>query len=307
MLEEVAARWHDSLAKMQEALAQGQALLTRWQESFAQGQEALSSGQAKWRASLAEGNNLFAKWQESFSGWNELYSKWLASLTTREESLAQGQELFSRWQELYATWHASLIDDQASFNKWQDSSTKMMQGISALITEAQARQQQAQRTSPVVVVLLVVALFALGGMAGYTAVWGFRTFSTIGDQPASASAPPVVPSAQRPRSSAPAAVAQPPDSTPASPPGPRQGIQTAGGTVYRIQVGAFQHRDNAEALVQELSGKGFNASITRSAGLYKVQVGAFRDRTSADRLVQKLRSLRYDDVFVIHEGTLPGP
>jgi len=74
-------------------------------------------------------------------------------------------------------------------------------------------------------------------------------------------------------------------------------VASAAAPVFRVQVGAFRLRANAEALVKQLSRDGFKASISQTSDLYKVQIGAFGDRKEANRLAKELKAKRYD-VFV---------
>ena len=73
-----------------------------------------------------------------------------------------------------------------------------------------------------------------------------------------------------------------------------------GGTpLYKVQVGAFSIRANADNLVKELKTKGYNPFVVTEGGLYKVQVGAFSVRANADALVRELKSKGYDAIVVI--------
>lgn len=63
--------------------------------------------------------------------------------------------------------------------------------------------------------------------------------------------------------------------------------------LYRVQVGAFKNRDNANALADRLKKDGYQNFISSVNGLFKVQAGAFRDKQNADVLMQQLRSLGY--------------
>lgn len=75
-------------------------------------------------------------------------------------------------------------------------------------------------------------------------------------------------------------------------------LTETGGTLYRVQVGAFSVRTNAEALANELIGQGYDAIIVTSGTLYKVQVGAFSVRANAEALVAELKSKGYDAIIV---------
>ena len=64
--------------------------------------------------------------------------------------------------------------------------------------------------------------------------------------------------------------------------------------LYRVQVGAFRSRENADRLLNSLLGDGFPAFIIYSDGLYKVQAGAFRNMENAVRMERRLRRFRYN-------------
>lgn len=67
----------------------------------------------------------------------------------------------------------------------------------------------------------------------------------------------------------------------------------AGDTWYKVQVGAFSKKANADKLCEELQGKGFEAFVRLIGNWYKVQVGAFKDRSNADKLCQELTGKGY--------------
>lgn len=62
---------------------------------------------------------------------------------------------------------------------------------------------------------------------------------------------------------------------------------------YRVQIGAYRNRENADNLLYELNDKGYPAFILYEDGVYKVQVGAFRNLGNAIRMEQRLRSDGY--------------
>ncbi|MDD6235297.1 MAG: N-acetylmuramoyl-L-alanine amidase [Lachnospiraceae bacterium] len=64
--------------------------------------------------------------------------------------------------------------------------------------------------------------------------------------------------------------------------------------LYRVQIGAFRNRDNAERLLNSALADGFPAFIIYSDDLYKVQVGAFRNLDNAVRMERRLRRFRYN-------------
>ena len=73
----------------------------------------------------------------------------------------------------------------------------------------------------------------------------------------------------------------------------------SGSTLYRVQVGAFSVRANADSLANELKGRGYSPIVITSGGLYKVQVGAFSVRANAEALVNELKVKGYDAIIVI--------
>lgn len=71
-------------------------------------------------------------------------------------------------------------------------------------------------------------------------------------------------------------------------------IKPAPATIYRVQVGAFGIKSNADKLLVELRAAGFNDAYVKKVGLlYKVQVGAFGVKLNAERLKDRLTSMGY--------------
>lgn len=64
--------------------------------------------------------------------------------------------------------------------------------------------------------------------------------------------------------------------------------------LYRVQVGAFRMRENADRLLNELKSRGYQAFIVMEDGLYKVQVGAFSMLDNAVKLENRLKRQGYD-------------
>ena len=64
-------------------------------------------------------------------------------------------------------------------------------------------------------------------------------------------------------------------------------------TLYRVQIGAFKNRENADRLLYELEEKGYPAFILYEDDLYKIQVGALRNLGNAIRMEQQLRKDGY--------------
>ena len=64
--------------------------------------------------------------------------------------------------------------------------------------------------------------------------------------------------------------------------------------LYRVQVGAYRNKDNADRMLNSLLVDGFPAFIVYDDGLYKVQVGAYRNLSNAIAMEYKLRQYRYN-------------
>ncbi len=60
--------------------------------------------------------------------------------------------------------------------------------------------------------------------------------------------------------------------------------------VWRVQVGAFTHPDNARRLAGSMRSRGLPASVDEADGLYRVRVGSFPGRRQAEELAAALRA-----------------
>lgn len=67
-----------------------------------------------------------------------------------------------------------------------------------------------------------------------------------------------------------------------------------GGSVYRVQSGAFSNETNANQLKTRLEQAGYQPFVRLEAGLYKVQVGAFSNQTNAEAFAVELRSKGFE-------------
>lgn len=64
--------------------------------------------------------------------------------------------------------------------------------------------------------------------------------------------------------------------------------------LYRVQVGAYRNRENADRLLAELIEDEFPAYIIYDEGMYKVQSGAFLNLDNAVKMERKLRRMHYN-------------
>lgn len=169
-----------------------------------------------------------------------------------------------------------------------------------------------------IIALVAIASMALGVAIGYIQTTGFELFTLANNevrrsvktvrswtQPPDP-ARPVEPA--RSQTPPPAPEPRPPAVRPTLPPGPlvpvpeppsvastsgNASVASAAAPVFRVQVGAFRIRSNAEVLVKQLDRDGFKASIYQIAGLHKVQIGSFRRRKEAIPVVRELKAKRY--------------
>lgn len=157
------------------------------------------------------------------------------------------------------------------------------------------------RLQPLVIALALIGLFAVAVLVGYV---GGKTFlapsasTTRPARPAPRPAPPPAQPAPTPEPvPVPAPVPEAPSSPPPAPPQPAPppvAKPPAPAVVYRVQVGAFLRRENAENRAAQLREDGFDAYISQSGGLFKVQVGAFAERENAVRVAAELRTRGYE-------------
>ena len=72
--------------------------------------------------------------------------------------------------------------------------------------------------------------------------------------------------------------------------------------LYRVQVGAFGIKANAENLANSLKSKGYNAIIKNvtinGRVIYRVQVGAFSNKLNADAMVVSLKKIGVEAIVV---------
>ena len=69
-------------------------------------------------------------------------------------------------------------------------------------------------------------------------------------------------------------------------------------TIYRVQIGAYSVRKNAENFLKEVKKKVPDAFITTVNGLHKVQVGAYSVKANAEKQVEKMKKLGFKDAFI---------
>ena len=81
---------------------------------------------------------------------------------------------------------------------------------------------------------------------------------------------------------------------------------TGGGSkkdnLYRVQVGAYSKKENANNQLKAIKAKGFEAFVTQADGLYKVQVGAYKQKSNADNMLVKIKAAGFDAFITTQAG-----
>ncbi|MGH2396880.1 MAG: SPOR domain-containing protein [bacterium] len=187
------------------------------------------------------------------------------------------------------------------------------------VAGARARKVALKRVRFDVIAILLIVSLGIGGLIGYVQIRGFETLFEASNQlqkavsslaatdtPEPAQSQPVPPPVRRAPDARPVVEPGPVVSEPESPSvtttSPGGSVVSAATPTFRVQVGAFRLRANAEVLVKQLGRDGFRASIRQTSDLYKVQVGPFHDRKDANRLAKELKAKQYD-VFVTQATT----
>lgn len=65
-------------------------------------------------------------------------------------------------------------------------------------------------------------------------------------------------------------------------------------TIYRVQVGAFTKKANADHLCLKLKGEGYDPIVVKDGKWFKVQVGAYSVKSNADKKMKELKDAKYD-------------
>jgi N-acetyl-anhydromuramyl-L-alanine amidase AmpD len=84
------------------------------------------------------------------------------------------------------------------------------------------------------------------------------------------------------------------------------GSSTTSKVLYRVQVGAYSQKSNADAQAAKLKAKGYDTMIVIAGGLYKVQVGAFGQKSNADAMAKRLKTDGFDCFITTEAGTPAG-
>ncbi|WP_428908544.1 N-acetylmuramoyl-L-alanine amidase [Niallia sp. Krafla_26] len=69
--------------------------------------------------------------------------------------------------------------------------------------------------------------------------------------------------------------------------------------LFRVQIGAFRNRENAEQTATAAKARGFQTYVKEEDNLFKVQIGAFSNRENAEALVRRAEEAGFDAAIII--------
>ena len=72
--------------------------------------------------------------------------------------------------------------------------------------------------------------------------------------------------------------------------------------LYRVQVGAYKVRANADNCKDRLEGLGYQTYLVKVGGLIKVQCGAFANKSNADNLLNRIKADGFDAFITTEQG-----
>ncbi|MCM3763566.1 N-acetylmuramoyl-L-alanine amidase [Neobacillus niacini] len=104
-----------------------------------------------------------------------------------------------------------------------------------------------------------------------------------------------------------------PSTAPAPAPAPTPApapANTVSGTLYKVMVGSFHSRENADERVARLRSLGHDAFVVTTtisgSTWYRVQVGAFTDRENAEQRLKIMEIAGFTDAFIIVDNSSSG-
>lgn len=74
-------------------------------------------------------------------------------------------------------------------------------------------------------------------------------------------------------------------------------------TLYRVQVGAYSVKNNADVQLKKVKATGFDTYMVKVGGLYKIQVGAYSKKENAEAMQKKLKAKGFDSFITTESGS----
>ena len=78
---------------------------------------------------------------------------------------------------------------------------------------------------------------------------------------------------------------------------------TKNDTLYRVQVGAYSVKNNADVQLKKVKAAGFDTYMVKVGGLYKIQVGAYSKKENAEAMQKKLKAKGFDSFITTESGS----
>ena len=72
--------------------------------------------------------------------------------------------------------------------------------------------------------------------------------------------------------------------------------------LYRVQVGAYKVKANADAQLEKVKNAGFDTYMIQVDGYYKIQVGAYSKKTNADAMLAKVKAAGFSAFITTKDG-----
>ena len=73
--------------------------------------------------------------------------------------------------------------------------------------------------------------------------------------------------------------------------------------LYRVQVGAYRVKPNADAQLKKVKAAGFDTYMVQAGGLYKIQVGAYSVKANAEAMLKKVKAKGFSAYITTATGT----
>lgn len=79
-------------------------------------------------------------------------------------------------------------------------------------------------------------------------------------------------------------------------------VETDEKVLYRVQVGAYSKKSNADTQLARVREAGFETYMIQVNGLYKIQVGAYSIKANADAMLSKIKQAGFDAFITTKSG-----
>lgn len=73
--------------------------------------------------------------------------------------------------------------------------------------------------------------------------------------------------------------------------------------LYRVQVGAYTKKTNADAMLAKVKKAGFDTYLAQIDGMYKIQVGAYSNKANADAMLVRVKGAGFTAFITTQGGT----